>query len=164
MCWLFSPQSINYSLFPCPLFSQASLCRTVGRPGTSLPPMAVRASFQMFWIWILVLQETHSASPLISPPSVWVVCFSVASCMFVYLCSFEFVWFRSFLFWRLLKEDSSSFLLAVCLSNLVILSVTPCWSILYTWHLLHVCLCLERDPLSVALPIKGVFAGLFPFS
>ncbi len=33
-----------------------------------------------------------------------------------------------------------------------------CWSVLYTRHLLHVCLSWERDPSSVALPeVSSIF-------
>ncbi len=48
---------------------------------------------------------------------------------------------------------------------IVYIVIFCCWFILYTWHLLHVCLSLERDPSFVALPevSKGFFGGVFPY-
>ncbi len=56
--------------------SLSSLCLTIGRPGTSFSPLAVYASFQMFWIWIFILQEIQ---PLLLFLSLILLCVSAPS-------------------------------------------------------------------------------------
>lgn len=63
------------------IFTQASLCQTIGCPGTSLfSPLAVDVSFQVFWIWIFVLQENQPLLLCLSPLCACCPCLS----LFVY--------------------------------------------------------------------------------
>lgn len=79
---LFSVSLPIFSLF----FSFHSRSCTIGHAGISVPTLAVGASFQMFWIWIIVLKDIQllslSPSPCVCFPSP--VCGSgFASCVFV---------------------------------------------------------------------------------
>lgn len=54
----------------------------------------------------------------------------------------------------------SCFPMSLYIFLLIYIVIFPPWSILYTWHLLHVCRSRERYPSSVALP--EVFSFLLP--
>ncbi len=56
----------TFSSLSC-LFTQTSLCWTIGRSGTSLSPMAVGDSFQRFWSLIFILQEIQPLLLSLSP-------------------------------------------------------------------------------------------------